>query len=103
TLQHDPQGILMHASNPIDSFEELDGQPLIAMPGATWLEYLRLKFGVEPVIIPHDKGMERFLSDSNYLQQCMVTSEPYFARMQGVETKVLLLRESGFDPYHVVY
>lgn len=103
TLQHDPQGILLHASNPISNLMEIDGQPLIAMPGAAWLEYLRLKFNVEPVLIPHDKGMERFLSDPRYLQQCMVTSEPYFASLQGVETKVLLLRNSGFDPYHVVY
>lgn len=103
TLQHDPQGILMHATNPVDSFEDLDGKTLMAMPGATWLEYLRRRYHIEPRIVPHDKSMERFLADPSFMQQCMATSEPYFARLRGVEPKVLLLRDSGFDPYHVLY
>lgn len=103
TLQHDPQGILMHASNPISDFAGLDGQTVMAMPGGTWIEYLKKRFNVEPRIIPHDKGMVRFLSDPSFMQQCMATSEPYFARVNGVEPKVLLIRDSGFDPYHVVY
>jgi NitT/TauT family transport system substrate-binding protein len=33
----------------------------------------------------------------------MITSEPFYASIKGVDTRVLLLRDSGFDPYHVVY
>jgi NitT/TauT family transport system substrate-binding protein len=103
TLQHDPQGIMVHADSPVRTFNDLDGRTLMAMPGGAWLVYLDKKFGIEPVIIPSDKGMERFLSDPNLAQQCMVTSEPFYAAQQGVKTRVLLLKDTGFDPYHVVY
>ena len=103
TFQHDPQGILIHASNPISSFPELDGATVMAMPGATWIEFLERKYGIQLRILPHDKGMTRFLADEGFLQQCMVTNEPFFAEQQGRPAKVLLLSESGYDPYHVVY
>ncbi len=103
TLQHDPQGILLHAESPVSGFADLDGRPLIAMPGGTWLAWLERKYGIQLRIIPSDKGMERFLSDPASGQQCMVTSEPFIAARQGLETRTLLLRDAGFDPQHVVY
>ena len=103
TLQHDPQGIMLHAESPIKSFRYLDGAPLMAMPGGTFLAYLKQKFDAEPVIIPSDKGMERFLSDPTLAQQCMLTSEPFYAKQHGVDTRVLLLRDGGLDAYHVIY
>jgi NitT/TauT family transport system substrate-binding protein len=103
TLQHDPQGIMVHAESPILNFKDLDGRRLMAMPGGAWLLYLEDKYAMTPVIIPSDKGMERFLSEPDLSQQCMVTSEPFYAAQKGVKTRVLLLRDSGFDPYHVVY
>ena len=103
TLQHDPQGILLHDESPVHTFKDLDGRLLMAMPGGTWLAYLGKKYIFEPRLIPSDKGMERFLSDPELSQQCMATSEPFYASQNGVKTRVLLLKDSGFDPYHVVY
>ncbi|HNX05722.1 MAG TPA: ABC transporter substrate-binding protein [Opitutales bacterium] len=103
TLQHDPQGILVHDESPVRSFADLNGRLLMAMPGGTWLAFLSRKYGIEPVIVPSDKGMERFLADPGLSQQCMATSEPFYAAQKGVRTRVLLLRDAGFDPYHVVY
>jgi NitT/TauT family transport system substrate-binding protein len=103
TLQHDPQGIMLHDESPVRGFADLDGRALMAMPGGTWLAFLSKKYGIDPRIIPSDKGMERFLSDPDLAQQCMVTSEPFYAAQQGVKTRVLLLKDSGFDPCHVVY
>lgn len=102
TLQHDPQAVMMHAESPVQDFKDLDGRQIIAMPGGTWLSFLERKYGVQPIIIPSDKGMERFLSSPDVLQQCMVTCEPYYALRHGVETRTLLLSKSGFDSYHIV-
>ncbi|MBN1404712.1 MAG: ABC transporter substrate-binding protein [Opitutales bacterium] len=103
TLQHDPQGIMLHDESPVHDFADLDQRPIIAMPGGTWLSFLERKYGISLHVIPSDKGMERFLSDAGMGQQCMVTSEPFYAAKQGVKTRVLLLKDSGFDPSHVVY
>jgi NitT/TauT family transport system substrate-binding protein len=103
TLQHDPQGIMVHDESPVRTFADLNGRKLMAMPGGTWLAYIEKKYAFEPVLIPSDKGMERFLSDPLLSQQCMITSEPFYASLNGVKTRVLLLKDAGFDPYHVVY
>jgi NitT/TauT family transport system substrate-binding protein len=103
TLQHDPQGIMVHEDSSVRSFADLDGRHLIAIPGGVWLKYIERKYGISPVVIPSDKGMERFLSDPTLAQQCMVTSEPFFAAREGVNVRVLLLKDSGFDPMHVIY
>lgn len=103
TLQHDPAGILLHAGSGIDSLAELDGVRVMAVPGSPWLAYLKSEYGVEPNIVPHDKGFARFLADESFVQQCMLTNEPVLARLQGVEVKTLPFAEAGFDPYHVVY
>jgi NitT/TauT family transport system substrate-binding protein len=103
TLQHDPSGIMVHEDSPVKTFADLTDRPLMAMPGGTWLAFLKQETGMNPRIVPSDKGMERFLAEPGLAQQCMVTSEPYYARTHGVATRVLLLRDTGFDPYHVVY
>jgi NitT/TauT family transport system substrate-binding protein len=103
TLQHDPQGILLHADNPVDSLADLDGRKVMAVPGLSWIKWLEARYGIEMEIIPHDFGMERFLNDPDFIQQCLVTNEPFYMRQAGAEVKVLPLRASGFDPYHGIY
>jgi NitT/TauT family transport system substrate-binding protein len=103
TLQHDPQALLLHAANPVASFEELDRQRVMAIPGLAWIGWLEARYGIELEIIPHDFGMERFLNDPAFIQQCLLTNEPFYAQQQGVKVKTLPLRDSGFDPYHGIY
>ncbi|HSH09505.1 MAG TPA: ABC transporter substrate-binding protein, partial [Oceanipulchritudo sp.] len=80
TLQHDPQAILLHASNPIQRLEELDGHRVMAVPGLAWIKWLEAKYGIKLDIIPHDFGLERFLNDPGFIQQCLLTNEPFYAR-----------------------
>ena len=103
TLQHDPQAILLRATNPISSIEELDGKRVMAIPGLTWITYVERKFGIRLNILPHDFGLERFLQDPQFIQQCMVTNEPFYVQQHGVEAKTIPLRDTGFDPYHGIY
>ena len=103
TLQHDPQGIMMHADNPIDTFAELDNERVMAVPGLAWIRWIEAKYGISLNIIPHDFGIERFINDPDFIQQCLITNEPYYVRQAGIVPKVLPLRESGFDPYHGIY
>ncbi|MCC5833243.1 MAG: ABC transporter substrate-binding protein [Opitutales bacterium] len=103
TLQKDPQAIMMHADNPIERIEDLDGKAVMAIPGLTWITYVERKFGIRLNILPHDFGMERFLNNPDFIQQCLETNEPFYARQHGVEVKTLPLRDTGFNPYHGLY
>lgn len=103
TLQHDPQAILLHQANPINAIEELNQKAVMAVPGLNWIKWVEAKYNITLDIIPHDFGLDRFLHDPNFVQQCLLTNEPFYAQQAGFETKTLPLRDSGFDPYHGIY
>ncbi len=103
TLQHDPQALMLHRSNPVSNLSELDGAQIQAVPGQAWIEYLEQHYEMQLHVIPHDFGLERFMADPRAIVQCLETSEPYYVRQNNLEPKILPLRSAGFDPYHVVY
>lgn len=102
-MQHDPQALLLHADNPISSIQELDDQRIMITPGSVMVQMMEKMYDLSIRIQPLDFGIGRFLSDPEYIQQCFVTSEPYFARKNGIEPKVILISELGFDPYRVIF
>jgi NitT/TauT family transport system substrate-binding protein len=104
TMQHDPQGIMLHANSPIHTWADLNGHTLAVKPGSTWWEFIRNKFHLDQVHeVPATFSVANFLQDPNYIQQAFVTSEPYFAQRAGVATRMLLNRDAGYDPYRVFY
>ncbi len=104
TMQHDPQGIMLHANSPVHTFADLNGHTLAVKPGSTWWEFIRNKFHLDQVHeIPATFSVANFLQDPNYIQQAFVTSEPYFAQRAGVATRMLLNRDAGYDPYRVFF
>jgi NitT/TauT family transport system substrate-binding protein len=104
TMQHDPQGILVRADSPVHTWTDLNGRTVAVKPGSTWWEFLVKKFHLDRVHeIPATYSVANFLQDPNYIQQCFITSEPYFAQRAGVSTRMLMNRDAGFDPYRVFY
>ncbi len=102
-LQHDPQALLYHQENPINDFRDLDGKRIMVGPGSAFIDLIREKYQIDFDIIPLDYSIAQYLLDKTFIQQCYITSEPYFARKQGANPGALLIKESGFDPYHVWY
>jgi NitT/TauT family transport system substrate-binding protein len=104
TMQHDPQGILIHEGSAVRGFPDLEGRTLALTPGTAWFPYLVKKYGLKKVReVAHPYSVGPFVRDTNALQQCFVTSEPFFAAQAGVKTRVLLIQESGYDPYRVFF
>jgi len=99
TLQHNPQAILSHEANAIRRFEDLDGKRVMVDVGAPWIAYLERKYGIEMQLMPHNFGLNHFLSDPEFVMQCFLTNEPYYVRQQGAQPYVLPMWESGFDAY----
>lgn len=102
TMQRDPQGIMVHADSPVKTWADLDGHTVAVRPGSTWWEYLVQRFHLTHAReVPLTYSVANFVRDPNYIQQCFLTSEPYFAKGAGVDARVLLNSDAGFSPYRV--
>jgi len=102
TLQHDPQALLVHAASPVREFRDLDGRVITAAVGMTWIPYIQQRYGIKFGLVPTTYGLASFLADRSVIQQCFLTSEPYFAGQKGVAVRVLPLTDAGYDMYHTV-
>lgn len=99
--QTSPQGIMAHSSRGAKTIKDLLGSGTLAMePGLPYAAYLKKKYGFEGVqIVPYDGGVARFVSDTNFAQQCFITSEPIAAKKKGAQPTVFLVADEGFNPY----
>ncbi|HBR93565.1 MAG TPA: myristoyl transferase [Opitutae bacterium] len=102
-MQHDPQALLVHEESGINSFKDLDGRTVMATPGAAMIRFLEKRFDISINLVPLDFGMSRFLADVNFVQQCFITNEPYYIKKEGANAKTLLIADSGYDPYRVIF
>ncbi len=101
-MQHDPQALLLHADNPVETFADLEGHAVMAYPGSAWIPYLQKRYDMEFDLQPMSFGLARFIADPDLIQACFVTDEPFRLREAGVAIKTLLLADSGYDPYRVM-
>ncbi len=102
-MQKDPQAIMFHQSSGIENFKDLDGRPIMATPGLAYIEILKRTHGIDFPVIPSDFGLERFIADKQFVQQVFATNEPYYVRQRGADPGLLMLSDSGFDPFRVWY
>ncbi|MBC8012033.1 MAG: ABC transporter substrate-binding protein, partial [Burkholderiales bacterium] len=102
-MQHDPQALLLHEENPVNSFADLDGKNIMSTPGVAWIEYIRRKHQIQINVIPLNYGFAQFMADKNFIQQCFITNEPYYVAKNGAKPKTLLIADSGYDPYRVIF
>ena len=104
TMQHDPQGLMMHQDSPVHSFADLEGHIVAAQPSATWFRYVVSKYHLNNVHeTPATHSIANFLADPNYIQQIFITSEPFFVTKAGGTYRTLLISSTGYDPYRVFY
>jgi NitT/TauT family transport system substrate-binding protein len=104
TMQRDPQGIMVRKDSPIRTFADLDGHTIAIKTGSTWFEFVVKRFQLNHVHeIPAMMNVANFVADPAYIQQAFATSEPYFAHQAGIETRVLLTSDAGYNPYRVMF
>jgi NitT/TauT family transport system substrate-binding protein len=103
TMQHDALALLIHAENRhVNTFQDLAGRSVMTVPGSRWVDYVQKMYRIHFSIIPLNLGMSQFMSDSNFVQQCYVTNEPYYVQKHGGKAKTILISSTGFDPYRVI-
>jgi NitT/TauT family transport system substrate-binding protein len=102
-MEHNPQSIMVHDESPVRSFRDLDGKSVMCVVGSNWIDYLQLQYGIHLNVIPMDYGLARFMADKNFVQQCYITSEPYYVEMHGVKARAMLISTAGYDPYRAIF
>jgi NitT/TauT family transport system substrate-binding protein len=104
TMQRDPQGIMVRKDSPVHSFADLDGRTVAIKTGSTWFEFVVKRFQLSRVHeIPAMMNVANFVANPDYIQQAFATSEPFFAHQAGIETRVLLTSDAGYNPYRVMF
>jgi NitT/TauT family transport system substrate-binding protein len=104
TMQHDPIGILLHDDDPVRDWPDLDGRSVSVTPGAPWFPFIVAKYHLGKTReVPATYSVGPFIKDSRYIQQCFITSEPFFLKQAGVKSRVMLISSSGYDPYRLFF
>jgi NitT/TauT family transport system substrate-binding protein len=103
SMEHDPTAVMVHAESPVKDFPDLEGHVIAAPPGVIWLPYLIHRYQFKHVgEIPHTFENATFMHSPDYIEEILVTAEPYFMAKNNVKIRYLLIMNSGCDPYHVL-
>lgn len=98
--QINPRCIMVHASTGLARIEDLADLTLALSQGPAFSHYLRWRYPFPGVaVVPYHGSIAPFLLDERYAQQGYVFSEPVMARRQGADVRVLMVAETGFNPY----
>ena len=103
TFQKDPQVLLAHPGQGIDSLDDLKKLTLfVSKEGmATYFQWLKADYGFdERKVKPYTFNPQPFLADKNSAMQGYVTSEPFAVEtIGGFTPKIFLLADHGFSSY----
>lgn len=103
--QGNPMGIMVHASSPFESLAELwqSNSTVSIEQGLADFRWLSKEYPSGTLtVVPYSSSLAQFAGNSKLAQQCFVVSEPVTLELQGVETRVFMIGESGFDPYNAI-
>jgi NitT/TauT family transport system substrate-binding protein len=102
-MQKDPQILMTHDGNGINSFEDMRGRPILvgAQGRTSFWPFLRRRFGfTDEQIRPYTFNVGPFLQDRNSIQQGFLSSEPFSAIQAGARPRVFLIADAGYNNYN---
>ncbi|MBU8542350.1 MULTISPECIES: ABC transporter substrate-binding protein [Roseomonadaceae] len=101
-MQKDPQILMTHEGNGINSFEDMKGRPVLigASGRVTYWPFLKARFGfTDEQIRPYTFNVGPFMADRMAIQQGFISSEPFAALQAGARPKVFLIADAGYQNY----
>jgi ABC-type nitrate/sulfonate/bicarbonate transport systems, periplasmic components len=99
-FQKNPQALMFHKGEPIDSFDDLNGRKVYVGSGVAYWEYMKKKFNLTDVIeLKYTGSLAEFVNDKTAVTQSYMTSEPFTMQQEGIEVDWLLNADSGYMPY----
>lgn len=102
-FQNDPSVLMLHDSNPVRRFEQLNGKTIMARPEWAFLPYLKKKYGIDFKLIPQNYSVSNFVANDDLIQQGYFIAEPYHITKEGGDMpRFLYAWDAGFDAYAVL-
>lgn len=99
-LQENPRCLVVRADSEIQSFKDLHDCTVAMGIGRPYRAFLEKELPLTNVKFERYFGkIDGLLETEPFAQQGYVFSEPVTAKMQGVETRTLMVSELGFNPY----
>jgi len=103
SFQKDPQVLITHPRDDVNSLEDMRGMPIMvsdATISAFWV-WLRSRFGfTDDQIRKYTFNLAPFLVDERAIQQGYLSSEPYSIEKEaGFKPQVFLLADHGYPGY----
>ncbi|MEQ9407245.1 MAG: ABC transporter substrate-binding protein [Fuerstiella sp.] len=99
-LQHSPRCIMVHESSGIVSLQDLKDVELAISDSRPFALWMKKQLPLTNVtMVPYAGQVGEFVLKQNFAQQGYVFSEPFIARENGSDPKVLMVSDIGFDPY----
>lgn len=109
SYQTNPQAIMAHEERRFQNLSDVYANEgtLAIQKGLPYALYLEKKFANAGIktrakIVPYLGGIQNFIAEKNYSQQCFATSEPLAAQKQKLKVKTFLVADSGYNPYTTV-
>jgi NitT/TauT family transport system substrate-binding protein len=94
------QCLMYHPSSGIKDFPDISGHQVAMAPSGGFWPYLKQKYKISDVKeINFTGSLAEFKRNDNLVQQCFITSEPYFADQQKIDHAELMVSDSGYNPY----
>ncbi|MES2962242.1 MAG: ABC transporter substrate-binding protein [Bdellovibrionota bacterium] len=103
--QTNPQGIMVHEARGFKTLADVYSSEgtLALQKGLPYAMFLAKKYSKpKAAIVPYTGGVQNFVHDPKFSQQCFVTSEPLTARKAGAKPKTFLVADQGYNPYTTV-
>ena len=102
-FQKDPQVLITHPRDDVNSIADMKGKPIMisdAASGAYWI-WLKATFGFQDSQIrKYTFNLAPFLADTSAIQQGYITSEPYqIEKESGIKPKLFLLADQDYPSY----
>lgn len=99
-MQTSPRCLLVHESSGANSFGGLADYTIAMNAGEPFAQFLlHGPLPKDVKVVPYTGGVTHFLRDAKHAQQGYSFSEPFVAKEQGGDPKVLLVADAGFNPY----
>lgn len=102
-FQKDPQVLVAHPGQGVETLADLKGKPVFisAAANVTYWPFLAAQYGfTDDMKRPYNFNPGPFLADKRSAQQGYLSSEPLAIRTEGgFDPVVLLLADFGYDPY----
>lgn len=103
-MQHIPQGFMVHAESDVNGFSDFEGHSVIVDPGASFFRFLVMKYKWKNVReIPYAKATGVFIHKADLIQQCFITSEPFYVERTGQKVRTFLISDAGLDTYQTAF